>query len=355
MYVEFLTKFKWCENKHQQKPLNDEHQRSSTKSLVFGRSIAFASTNEGYCCEIGSLRYYLLCGIGGSLSCGLTHTLVTPLDLIKCRIQVNPGKYVGVFNGFKVTLAEDGSKALVRGWAPTFIGYSIQGFCKFGFYELFKIVYSDMIGEENTYIYRTWLYLLASASAEVFADIGLAPMEAAKVKIQTTPGYTDRLREAIPRIIKEEGPGGFYKGLVPLWMRQIPYTMMKFACFERTVELLYIHVVPKPRAECSKGEQLIVTFAAGYIAGVLCAIVSHPADSVISKLNQSKGSSSMEVVKAMGFAGLWKGIVPRIVMIGTLTALQWFIYDAFKVAARLPRPPPPHMPESLRKKMGDDR
>ena len=29
------------------------------------------------------------------------------------------------------------------------------------------------------------------------------------------------------------------KGLVPLWMRQIPYTMMKFACFERTVELLY--------------------------------------------------------------------------------------------------------------------
>jgi hypothetical protein len=57
----------------------------------------------------------------------------------------------------------------------------------------------------------------------------------------------------------------FYKGVVPLWMRQIPYTMMKFACFERTVELLYKHVVPKPRAECSKGEQLVVTFVAGYI------------------------------------------------------------------------------------------
>ena len=52
--------------------------------------------------------------------------------------------------------------------------------------------------------------------------------------------------------------------------------MMKFACFERTVELLYSYVVPKPRSECSKGEQLMVTFAAGYIAGVFCAIVSHP-------------------------------------------------------------------------------
>ena len=48
-------------------------------------------------------------------------------------------------------------------------------------------------------------------------------------------------------------------------MRQIPYTMMKFACFERTVEALYKFVVPKPRSECSKPEQLVVTFVAGYI------------------------------------------------------------------------------------------
>ena len=57
----------------------------------------------------------------------------------------------------------------------------------------------------------------------------------------------------------------FYKGLVPLWGRQIPYTMMKFSCFERTVEVLYQYVVPKPRADCSKSEQLVVTFVAGYI------------------------------------------------------------------------------------------
>lgn len=57
----------------------------------------------------------------------------------------------------------------------------------------------------------------------------------------------------------------FYKGVAPLWMRQIPYTMMKFACFERTVEALYKYVVPKPRSECTKGEQLVVTFVAGYI------------------------------------------------------------------------------------------
>merc|ERR1711899_368380 len=145
--------------------------------------------------------------------------------------------------------------------------------------------------------------------------------------------------------------GAFFKGLKPLWLRQIPYTMMKFACFEKTVELLYKHVVPKPRAECTKSEQLVVTFAAGYIAGVFCAIVSHPADVVVSVLNKTPGATAGEVLKDLGFKGCWQGLGPRIIMIGTLTALQWFIYDTVKVVFKLPRPPPPSMPESLRKKL----
>lgn len=117
--------------------------------------------------------------------------------------------------------------------------YLIKGLFKFGLYEYFKVKYTVLIGDENAYLYRTSLYLAASASAEFFADIALAPMEAAKVKIQTTQGFAKTLREAAPKMYKDEGIMAFYKGLVPLWMRQIPYTMMKFACFERTVELLY--------------------------------------------------------------------------------------------------------------------
>nr|CAD7439080.1 unnamed protein product [Timema bartmani] len=335
-------------------PFHSVHCESAEpeQSLVAGRNIASAaSTTVEDSCEFGSQKYFLLCGLGGILSCGITHTLVVPLDLVKCRIQVNPEKYKSVFNGFKVTINEEGARGLTKGWAPTFIGYSMQGLCKFGLYEAFKVLYSDLLGEENTYLWRTSLYLAASASAEFFADIALSPMEAAKVQIQTKPGFVSTLREALPIMYKDEGINGFYKSLVPLWMRQIPYTMMKFACFERTVELLYKYVVPKPRADCTKGEQLIVTFAAGYIAGVFCAIVSHPADTVVSKLNQEKGVTAIEAAKKLGFAGLWKGLGPRIVMIGTLTAAQWFIYDAVKVSLRIPRPPPPEMPESLRKKL----
>lgn len=311
-----------------------------------------AAAAEEYSCEVGTAKFYALCAVGGAASCGITHLAVVPLDLVKCRMQVDSVKYPGIGTGFKVTLAEDGMKGLAKGWAPTAIGYSLQGIGKFGFYEVFKLAYGNAIGEESAYTNRMALYLAASASAEFFADMFLSPFEAMKVRIQTMPGYASNMREAFAKMNAEpKGSNPFYKGLKPLWLRQIPYTMMKFSCFEKTVEIIYATVVPKPRDQCTKGEQLMVTFAAGYIAGVFCAIVSHPADCVVSVLNKTPGASAGQVVKDLGWAGCWKGLGARIIMIGTLTALQWFIYDSVKVALRLPRPPPPTMPESMRKRL----
>lgn len=50
-------------------------------------------------------------------------------------------------------------------------------------------------------------------------------------------------------------------------------------------------MVSKPQRQCTKAEQLAVTFVAGYIAGIFCAVVSHPTCSVGSVLNKEKGST----------------------------------------------------------------
>jgi solute carrier family 25 (mitochondrial phosphate transporter), member 3 len=39
--------------------------------------------------KLYSPEYYAACTFGGILACGTTHALVTPLDLVKCRKQVN--------------------------------------------------------------------------------------------------------------------------------------------------------------------------------------------------------------------------------------------------------------------------
>lgn len=75
----------------------------------------------------------------------------------------------------------------------------------------------------------------------------------------------------------------------------------------------------------------------GYLAGVFCAVVSHPADTMVSKMNapEYKGKGVGHIYSQIGFGGLWAGLGTRIFMIGTLTGLQWWIYDSFKTAVGL--------------------
>ncbi|KNA10800.1 hypothetical protein SOVF_140940 [Spinacia oleracea] len=298
-------------------------------------SIMVAAPSEKI--KMYSPAFYAACTAGGMLSCGLTHTAVTPLDLVKCNMQIDPTKYKNISSGFGISVREQGIKGLFRGWAPTFLGYSAQGAFKYGGYEFFKKYYSDIAGPENAVKHKTLIYLVGSASAEVIADVALCPFEAVKVRVQTQPGFARGLSDGLPKFVKSEGVMGLYKGLVPLWGRQIPYTMMKFASFETIVELIYKHAIPTPKEECSKRLQLGVSFAGGYVTGVFCTVVSHPADNLVSFLNNVKGASVRDAVKKLGLLGLFtRGLPLRIVMIGTLTSAQWCIYDAFKVSVGLP-------------------
>ncbi|ODV58187.1 Cu/Pi carrier [Ascoidea rubescens DSM 1968] len=292
--------------------------------------------------ELFTPKYFGACTIGGILACGPTHSAVTPLDLIKCRRQVSSALYKSNLEGLKTILKGEGIKGIFTGFGATAIGYSLQGAGKYGFYEFFKYNYSNLIGKELSEKYKTTLYLSASASAEFLADIFLCPFESIKVKTQTSiPPFANNVVDGFNKIMKSEGVYGFYKGLYPLWFRQIPYTMVKFATFERVVELIYSYL-PKKKSEYSLGTQTGVSFLGGYIAGIFCAIVSHPADVMVSKINNEKSSneSTANVVKKIygkiGFVGLWNGLPIRIVMIGTLTGLQWLIYDSFKAAVGLP-------------------
>jgi len=265
----------------------------------------------------------------------LTHTAVTPLDLVKTRRQVDSKLYKGNFQAWGHIFRNEGFRGIMTGWSPTFFGYSAQGAFKYGWYEFFKKQYSDMAGPEAAHKYKTFLYLGASASAEFLADLALCPFEAIKVRMQATiPSAYKGTFDGFRQIVAKEGGSGLYKGLYPLWGRQIPYTMMKFASFETIVEKIYDRL-PGSKDDYSKAQQTGVSFVGGYLAGILCAIVSHPADVMVSKLNayrkpgEAFGTVTSRIYKDIGFSGLWNGLPVRIVMIGTLTGLQWMIYVSF--------------------------
>lgn len=86
----------------------------------------------------------------------------------------------------------------------------VQGAAKYGFYEFFKKFYSDLAGDELAHNYKTALYLAASASAEVIADVGLCPFEAIKVRMQTTiPPFATGTFSGWSTITAKEGTAGY--------------------------------------------------------------------------------------------------------------------------------------------------
>ena len=68
--------------------------------------------------------------------------------------------------------------------------------------------------------------------------------------------------------------------------------MVKFATFEKTVEYIYKSVLGKPKDAYNTAQQTGVSFMGGYIAGVFCAVASHPADVMVSKLNADRKRTS---------------------------------------------------------------
>lgn len=300
--------------------------------------------------ELFSAEYYAACTFGGLLACGLTHTLVTPLDLVKTRRQVDSKLYTSNFQAWGKIFRGEGIRGVFTGWSPTLFGYSAQGAFKYGWYEYFKKTYSDIAGPENAVKYKTGIYLAGSASAEFLADIALCPFEAVKVRMQGgMPNPYTGTFNGISSIVAKEGIPGLYSGVIPLISRQVPYTMVKFASFETIVEMIYDRL-PGQKSDYGKAAQTGVAFSGGYLAGILCAVVSHPADVMVSKMNAARepgeafGGALSRIYKEIGFGGLWNGLPVRIVMIGTLTGLQWMIYDYFKLFMGLPTtgggPPP---------------
>lgn len=296
--------------------------------------------------DVHDMSYYGKCMIGGIFACGLTHTAVVPLDIVKCKMQANPSQFPGMKSSYRHMVATQGYSWITLGWAPTLIGYSMQGFAKFGFYEVFKDVYggiaASMMGEERARNAKPIVWAIASASAEFIADVMLCPMEAVKVRMQTKPQGTfpTTLGPAFNEIKTNEGTNGLFKGIGPLWARQIPYTIMKFVVFEATVSYIFQNVLKAERKDFGKSFNLLITFISGYFAGIVCAIVSHPADTLFTAYNkqETKGAFMPEAKRLyseMPSMGLWKGLGARIIMVGTLTGLQWWIYDSWKTICGL--------------------
>jgi solute carrier family 25 (mitochondrial phosphate transporter), member 3 len=100
--------------------------------------------------------------------------------------------------------------------------------------------------------------------------------------------------------------------------------MAKFVVYEKVAEAVY-RVVDKSTA--SPGMNTAINLGSGLIAGFAAAIVSQPADTMLSKINKTKGlpgesttSRLIKIGRDLGFRGSFAGLGARLFMVGTLVS-----------------------------------
>merc|ERR1712017_2247 len=90
------------------------------------------------------------------------------------------------------------------------------------------------------------------------------------------------------------------------------------------------------RENMGRPAKMGVSCVSGFIAGVAAAIISHPADTLLSKINKAgaggEGSMFVRLGRLASEMGFYKlavvGLPARCVMIGSITAGQFGIFDS---------------------------
>lgn len=253
-------------------------------------------------------------------------------------------------------VGKEGAAALLTGFGPTAVGYLIQGGGKFAGYEFFKKKYIDLVGsQESATRHRTAIYLGASASAEFFADIALCPLEATRIRLVSQRGFATGLTSGFMRLAREEGFRGFYSGFVPLLFKQVPYAVGQFSVHEAAVEVIYRSIGSERKAKLTQLESTGVELTSGIMAGVAAAVLSHPADTLLSAMNKGSGDPKQGATARMFSLArefgpkrlLLSGLGPRVLMTCGLVAGQFVIYAQCKALTGAPPGIEIHKEESL--------
>jgi solute carrier family 25 phosphate transporter 3 len=276
----------------------------------------------------------------------LPRQAATPIDVVKTRIQVDDAlKGYNMVRAARTIVAGEGPAALLTGFGPTAVGYLVQGGGKFAGYEFFKKQFIGLAGGPDAAVpHRTAIYLASSAAAEFFADILLCPLEATRIRLVSQRGFANGLVPGFARMAREEGLRGFYSGFVPLLFKQVPYAVGQFSVHEAAVEAIYRTIGSERKAALTHLQSTGVELTSGIVAGVAAAVLSHPADTLLSAMNKGagdKGQSStsrmFQLAKEFGPRRLmFTGLGPRIVMTCGLVAGQFVIYAQCKALVGAP-------------------
>lgn len=287
--------------------------------------------------------------VAGSVSGFVTRALISPLDVIKIRFQLqierlspsNPNaKYHGIFQAFKQILQEEGPAALWKGHVPAqllSVGYGAVQFLSFE--QLTELAHKVDLYEGHEFS----AHFVCGGLAACAATLSVQPVDVLRTRLaaQGEPKVYRNLREAMVTMYKTEGPTAFYKGLAPTLIAIFPYAGLQFSSY-RYLKYIYEWALP------SDGKQTgtLKSWLCGCGAGVISKTLTYPLDlfkkrlqvggferarSNFGQVRKYRGlvDCTRRVLQDEGTQGFFKGLSPSLLKAALSTGFMFFWYEFF--------------------------
>lgn len=295
----------------------------------------------------------------------LTSLLTTPFDVVKVRLQTQQQSaltktcylldcrcldgvtvcsigpdgnhlHMAKFNGtrdafFKIAQIE-GVRSWWKGLSPTLLMAVPATVIYYTGYDQLKVLFGFKEGQNN--------YLspaLAGITARTVAVTAVCPIELVRTKLQSRQGYSYNEVWAVVRsAIQQNGLLSLWRGLSPMLLRDIPFSLLFWVGYEQT-KLCLNQMTPDYSS--------FVPFISGGVSGSLAAVLTNPLDVVKThmqvEIGQSTSNRAMlgagslfkvlgDVVSNHGYSGLYTGLAPRVAKIAPACAIMISSYEACK-------------------------
>ncbi|CAH1369685.1 hypothetical protein MTP99_011103 [Tenebrio molitor] len=270
--------------------------------------------------------------VAGGLTGAIEICITYPTEYVKTQLQLDEKggrkKYDGVIDCIVKTVKNHGIFGLYRGLSVLIYGSIPKVAVRFGTFENLK----TMAMNENGTLSPSGRFFCGMGAGVAEAIFAVTPMETIKVKfINDQRSAQPRFRgfiHGVSMIIKEEGIGGVYKGVVPTILKQGSNQAIRFFVMETCKDLYKGGDPNKKVPKAAVG-------AFGALAGACSVFGNTPVDVVKTrmqgleaKLYKGTIDCFIKIWKNEGPLAFYKGTVPRLAKVCLDVAVTFMVYDS---------------------------
>ncbi|XP_050230099.1 uncharacterized protein LOC126679179 [Mercurialis annua] len=284
-----------------------------------------SSACEGPCYGVAKQEH----AYAGAFSGIFVSLCLHPVDTIKTVSQSYHAGQKSVCDIGRSIVSERGVNGLYRGISSNIASSApISAIYTFT-YESVKGSLLPLFSKE----YHSLAHCIAGGSASVATSFVFTPSERIKQQMQIGSRYHN-CWSALIGIIGSGGLRSLYTGWTAVLCRNVPHSVIKFYTYESLKQLIL------PSQKSTAQPSTLQTLFCGGLAGSTAAFFTTPFDVVKTRLQtQIPGSMNQydsvfhtlkEIGKNEGLKGLYRGLVPRLVMYMSQGALFFTSYEFFK-------------------------